>query len=84
MLGDLKISSLMTHRSDVTVLDVTMDSKQIRAVLQEHLHDFYPVVDRNYDNIKGVVTLKKLVFELNKPNLDLNKIMSSAIFFMRQ
>jgi putative hemolysin len=81
LLGDLKISSLMTHRSDVTVMDVTMDSKQIRAVLQEHLHDFYPVVDRNYDNIKGVVTLKKLVFELNKPNLDLNKIMSSAIFF---
>ncbi len=81
LLGDLRVSSLMTHRSEVTVLDINMDTIQIQAVLEEHLHDFYPVVDRNYDNIKGVVTLKKLVFELNKPELDLLKVTSPAIFF---
>lgn len=81
MLGDLRVSSLMTHRSEVAVLDVSMDAIQVQAVLKEHLHDFYPVVDRNYDNIKGVVTLKQLVFELDKPKLDLLNVISPAVFF---
>ena len=81
MLGDLRVSSLMTHRSEVAVLDVSMDAIQVQTVLKGHLHDFYPVVDRNYDNIKGVVTLKQLVFELDKPKLDLENVISPAVFF---
>lgn len=78
LLGDLKVSSLMTHRLEVVSLDVNMTNQQIREVLKQNLHEAYPVVDRSFDNVMGMVTLKDLIFEIEKPEFDLRKVLRAG------
>ena len=81
MLGDLKVSSLMTHRSDVVALDINMSNTQIREVLEQNLYVVYPVIDHNFDNVKGIVTLKDLVFCFDKEDFDIGQVLSPATYF---
>jgi len=59
-LGDRRISSLMTTRSDLTFINVRDDLKTIVSVVGEDMHHVYPVCDQNKDQIEGVVFLKDL------------------------
>ena len=34
-LGDMKVSSLMTYRSDLVTIDINMDKQQVKDVLRE-------------------------------------------------
>ena len=81
MLGDLKVSSLMTHRSDIVALDINMSNTQIREVLEQNLYEVYPVIDHNFDNVKGIVTLKDLVFRFDKEDFDIGQVLSPATYF---
>lgn len=81
MLGDLKVSSLMTHRTEIVWLDVNMTKEQIMETLENDLYAVYPVINRNLDSVIGIATLKKLVLKLNKPNFNLRDIMQPATFF---
>ena len=79
LMGDLKVSSLMTHRSDLVVLDTRMTAEEIRKSLQEHLYEAYPLIDRKLDNILGVVALKDLIFHLNDDPISLNDFKRPAV-----
>lgn len=81
MLGDLKVSSLMTHRSEVMSLDVNMTKEQIKEALESELYEVYPVVDKNLDNIKGVITLKNLIFKFYDDDFSLCSILRPAAYF---
>ena len=59
-LGDRKISSLMTHHSDMTWLDVHDSDQQNRDKIRTELHSVYPVCDGDLDNMLGVVFVKDL------------------------
>ena len=58
MLGDLTVDSIMTHRSDVVTLDVSMTNEEIKQVITDNLFEAYPLIDRGIDNILGVVLLE--------------------------
>ena len=81
MLGDLTVDSIMTHRSDVVALDVNMTADEIRNVLNENMYEAYPLVERDMDNILGVVLLKDLIFRLDNGTPDLKSIMHPAVYF---
>lgn len=81
LLGDLRVSSIMTHRSEVIALDINMSSTQIKEILRQNIFDMYPVVNRNFDNIQGVVTLRNLMFEIDNPDFCLSSILSPAVYF---
>jgi len=81
MLGDQKVNSIMTHRSDVITLDVNLKTEEIKKVLDENLYEAYPVTDRGLDNILGVVLLKDLIFRLDDKTLNLKKLMRPAVYF---
>lgn len=81
MLGDLKVNSLMTHRSEVVTLDVNMTKDEIRQVLNDDLYESYPVIDHSLENIVGVVSLKDLIFRLDSNTLNLKDIMRPAAYF---
>lgn len=81
MLGDQKVSSIMTHRSDVESLDVTMTTAEIKQALNDDLYEAYPVTDRGLDNILGIVLMKDLIFHLNDSKINLRKIMHPAVYF---
>ena len=81
LLGDLKVSSLMTYRADIVYLDIKMTADEVLNVMKDNVFEAYPVVDRDIDHVKGMVRLKDLIFELNKENFDLKKVMVAPRFF---
>jgi putative hemolysin len=59
-LSDRNITSLMTHRSDITWIDGNKTVGSIKAELEDVLHSIYPVCEEDVDHIKGVVSIKDL------------------------
>lgn len=60
-LGDRKVNTLYTHRTDIVFFDVNDSWETIRAKINEEKHSAYPVCsDKNLDNVIGLVLLKDL------------------------
>lgn len=82
LLGDLKVGSIMTHKSDIVCLETGMTSDDVREVLGKHLYEFYPIVEEgDLDHVKGVVNLKDLVLNLSKNDFDLNSLTHDPVYF---
>jgi putative hemolysin len=62
-LGDRKVSSLMTHHSDLVWLDIHETPEVIRKKMREELHSVYPVCEDDLDNVLGVIFIKDLFLE---------------------
>lgn len=62
-LGDRKISSLMTHHSDMVWLDIHDPAEHIRNKMREELHSVYPVCEGDLDQVVGVVFIKDLFLD---------------------
>ena len=58
-VGDLKIDSIMTHRSDITWLAMTMNAGEVRSAVSRDMHSVYPVAGSDLDDVKGI-SAKKL------------------------
>ncbi|MBN8589277.1 MAG: HlyC/CorC family transporter [Rhodothermia bacterium] len=81
-LGDKRVGSLMTHRSDLVWLDLTDDWPTIRSILVDEQHDVYPICEESLDRVLGLIHLKDLVVALTENTQpDLRKIIRPAIFF---
>lgn len=81
LLGDLKVSSIMTHKSDIVWLDMDMTADEVRAVVNENLFEFYPIADGDLDHVKGIVNLKDLVVHLSKPDFKLASLIHKPAYF---
>ena len=81
LLGDLKVSSIMTHKSDIVWLDMDMTADEVRAVVNENLFEFYPIADGDLDHVKGIVNLKDLVVHLSNPDFKLASLIHEATYF---
>jgi len=80
-LGDRKISSLMTHHSDLVWLDIRESPGEIRTRMREELHSVYPVCDDDLDNVLGVIHIKELFLSnICDDNFSLNDQMKPAQF----
>ena len=62
-LGDRKVSSLMTHHSDLEWIDIHDTSEVIRNKMRADLHSVYPVCEDDLDNVVGVIFIKDLFLE---------------------
>lgn len=80
VMGDLKVSSIMTYRKEVVCLDINMDITEIRDVIQNNLYEAYPVTKGSIENIEGIVTLKALIVALNNPDFSLKEIISQPLY----
>lgn len=80
-LGDRKIGSVMTHRSDLTWLDIDDSPEIIRNKVKQHLYTVYPVANNELDNITGVVYLKDLFGKIDQPDFNLAAVIRPAVFF---
>lgn len=81
LLGDLKVSSIMTHKSDIVWLDMDMTADEVRAVVNENLFEFYPIADGDLDHVTGIVNLKDLVVHLSNPDFQLASLIHEATYF---
>lgn len=80
-LSDRKISSIMTHRSEIIFLDIKESKECLQKKIEANVYNTYPVVDGNVDNVIGFVHLKHLFANINKDNFDLKKLLSKVSYF---
>jgi putative hemolysin len=73
-LGDRRVGSLMTYRTEVVFLNVHSSQQEVRAEVTNELHSVYPVYDDEKDNVIGIVLLKDLFEHIDKPEFHLSKI----------
>lgn len=81
VLGDLKVNSLMTHRSDITTIDIESTVQEIRDIIRETPFESYPVVDYEQDSVEGILLLKDIVFTIDRPNFNLKTTMRPVVYF---
>lgn len=60
-LGDRDVKSIMTHRTDLTLLDLKDDPAEIIRTVHEGRHSHYPVSEGSSDHVIGVVHAKDLL-----------------------
>lgn len=81
LLGDLRVSSLMTYRTDIVYLDIKMTAAEVLDVMKDNVFEAYPVVEHDIDHVKGMVRLKDLIFALNREEFSLADVMVAPQFF---
>jgi putative hemolysin len=80
-LGDRKISSLMTHHSDLHWIDINDTPETITAKFRDELHSVYPVCEDDLDNVLGVVFIKDLFLEnICEPEFNIREKIRPAQF----
>ena len=80
-LGDRTVESVMTYRSELAWIDISMNAEQIRELVDREPHNRYPVGDGSLDRLIGVVYLKELFRHLDEPGFDLRSHLAPAKFF---
>ncbi len=73
-LGDRRVDSVMTHRSEMVWLDVSDTVESIKEKMAADLFDVYPVSQGRLDDVVGVVYLKDLFFNINSQDFSLRKL----------
>lgn len=79
-VGDRSVSSLMTSRNKMTSLDLTDSKDEIRKVVSEDMHNFYPIYDSDRQDFVGIVSLKKLFTEIEREDFNLAAIASQPSY----
>jgi len=79
-VGDRSVSSLMTSRTKMTALDLTDSKDEVKKLVSEDMHNFYPVYDSEEQDIVGIVSLKKLFAEIEKDEFNLKNILSEPSY----
>lgn len=77
-LGDRKIASLMTNRSDLIFINANDSMTTIRETVKDDLHRIYPVYEKDKDKILGIITLKDLYIGTQSGDFDMRKHLKSA------
>lgn len=63
-LGDRRVESLMTHRSDIVALDINdPDDENLRKMTGSD-RSYFPVYEGNLDNIVGMVSVKNVLAKM--------------------
>lgn len=80
-LGERRIGMLITPRTQLVWIDVEDSPEEIKKVVINHRHTFFPVAKDDLDNLLGVVRAKDLLVQaLAGEPLDLNKLLRPPLF----
>ncbi|WP_259015906.1 hemolysin family protein [Emticicia fluvialis] len=80
-LGDRKITTLMTSRNEITMLDVEDSVEENKAKIIEYKHSVYPVCKDGIDNIIGLLYIKNLLGkDLDSELRNLEQVLKEPLF----
>lgn len=82
LLGDRRINTLMTPRSQVLMLDVNHTIAQVRPLIADELHSIYPAYDDDKDNIVGIIKLKDVFVNQAQDDKPLRDLLGEANFIL--
>jgi len=79
-LGDRRVNTLATHRSEMVYLNSSDSYDEVKSKLKKDKHSGYPVVKNdNLDEVIGVIHLKDL-FGTSREDFNLKKFLRKPIF----
>lgn len=82
VLGDLRVSSIMTPKVEVASMHIDMTREEIRQQLSQELHNSYPVYcNLSRNSVCGVVSLKQLILCLDSPDFSLRSTVVEPEYF---
>jgi putative hemolysin len=79
-LGNRKAGQLMTHRSDLVCIDIADSVEQIRKKIEEFPHSVYPVVDKNFDGLKGTLSVNALFTQRPSEFSDILSLIEDPVY----
>ncbi len=80
-LGDRKVNSLYTHRTNLVYFDLEDSWETIIEKINDEKHSAYPLVrNSNLDEILGIVLVKDLLANSRNPEFSLEKIAKTPIY----
>lgn len=79
-VGDRTVSSLMTSRKKMMSVDLNDTREEVRKLVLQDLHNFYPVYDSEEQDIVGIISLKKLFAEFDKEEFSLRTMLAEPSY----
>lgn len=79
----MRARDVMIPRAQIVSLDANSATKEHIAIMQANKHSRYPVIDKNIDNIKGILLAKDYLLQTHnqtKKNISLDTLMRTASF----
>ena len=81
-LGDKRVGTLMTNRSDIVWLDANETIEENLALIQKNGHAVYPVCEDAMDNVIGVVNVKDILScLLKKETVNIRNLVRTVNYF---
>jgi putative hemolysin len=81
-LGDRKVNTLLTHRKDLVCFNDDDSWETIKHKINSEKHSAYPViVNKNLDDIIGIVLLKDLFTPTTNEDFKINNFLKEPIYF---
>lgn len=80
--GDIRVSDILTHRMNVTALDINKSPKEILNFIKKQTHSRIPVYQGSIDNIVGILGIRKFLkaYMHNPKGIKPEKLMDTAYF----
>ena len=80
-LGDRKVNTLFTHRSELVFFNTADSWQEIKGKINQEKHSAYPVCkNNNLDEIVGLVLLKDLFTPTTDDNFEISAFAKTPIF----
>ena len=79
-LSDRRARNIMTHRSDVQWIDAGISKDELFKFVCEYPFHFYPVCKGSFEDITGVLSLKKLLRNLDQKPFNIEHAMEPPVF----
>lgn len=78
-LGDRSVTSIMTHRGEVTALSLADDAATVLAKVTASQHSRFPVVDGDITRVVGVVTARDIL-RVGKDSFNIADVMKDILY----
>ncbi len=79
----MRARDVMIPRAQIVSLDIQSNTKEHITIMHETKHSRYPIIDKNIDNIKGILLAKDYLlqtYQNQKKNVSLDELMRNASF----
>ena len=81
-LDDIVVSEIMTHRTEIFAVNIDMEMDELLKELeeQEYRYSRIPVYEENIDEIAGIIYVKDILKNMNKPGASIKNMVKQAYF----
>ena len=81
-LNDIVVTEIMIHRTEIFAVDIDISMEELLKELdkQQYRYSRIPVYEETIDEIKGIIYVKDILKNMNKPKITVKKLVKPAYF----